>query len=146
MTLFKYSRRLQAPRRDARAARGMSLLEIMVTITIIGVVMGMVAVAVIPRLEEAKVDATKGSMRAVLQGLKLYYTRHGKYPDTGQGLAALKSENMLESEPNDAWGNPFVYLNEGGKPTLISYGKDGAAGGDSYDADLNSNTRAEKKN
>lgn len=140
MTLIRHFRG-SLNRSAARAASGMTLLEIMVTITIIGVVMGMVAVAVIPQLDGAKVDTTKNSIRGgIVPALKLYYTRHGKYPDTGAGLQVLVTEKMLDSVPKDAWGNDFVYLNEGNAYKIISYGSDGAPGGSDAAADISSDT------
>ena len=35
---------------------------------------------------------------------------------------------ILEEMPKDPWGNDYVYMNEGGKPVIISYGADGTAG------------------
>lgn len=146
MTAFSRFRRTIRAENSRAATRGMTLLEIMVTITIIGVVMGAVAVAVIPNLNRAKIDTTKNSIRGgVVPALKLYYTRHGKYPDTGSGMQALVSERMLEQLPRDGWGNDFVYLNEGSKYKIISYGADGAPGGSEDDADIASDTMDEKK-
>jgi general secretion pathway protein G len=145
MTMISRSRKLMRASRRA-AMRGMTLLEIMVVITIIGVVMGTVAVAVIPRLNDAKVETTKNSIRGGVEtALKLYYTRHGKYPDTGSGLQVLVSERLLDKLPKDGWGNDFTYLNEGSNYKIVSYGADGAPGGDSYDADISSDTMDEKK-
>ena len=126
-------------------ARGMTLLEIMVVITIIGVVMAAVGVAVLPLLDQAKIDTTKNSISTVETGLKLYYTRHGKYPDTSQGLGILVQEKMLDKPPKDAWNNDFVYLNEGGKCKVLSYARDNAPGGDGVDADITNENMNEKK-
>ncbi len=140
MKFNRHTRRLLS-RSSASAARGMTLLEIMVTITIIGVVMGMVAVAVIPQLDAAKVDTAKNSIRGgIVPALKLYYTRHGRYPDTGAGLQVLVTEGMLDSVPRDPWDNEFVYLNEGSTFKIISYGADGAPGGADAAADISSDT------
>ncbi len=147
MTLIRRFGRLPRRTAAARLGSGMTLIEIMVTITIIGVVMGMVAVAVIPQLDAAKVDTTKNSIRGgIIPALKLHYTRHGKYPDTGAGLQVLVTEKMLDSVPKDAWGNDFVYLNEGGSYKIISYGSDGAQGGSDTAADISSDTMDQEQN
>ncbi len=144
MSLKRFERTL-ARRRGRRADRGMTLLEIMVVITIIGVVMATVTVAILPQLDNAKIDTTKNSMLGVQNGLKLYYAKHGKYPDTSQGLQILVTEKFLEQMPKDAWSNDFVYLAEGASYKIISYGSDGAAGGDSAAADISSDTLGKKK-
>ncbi len=146
--MARFHRLMRDPRNSRKSQRGMTLLEIMVVITIIGVVMGAVAVAVIPMMNKAKIDATKNNIRTVETGLKLYYARHGKYPDTSGGLNLLATEKMLDKNPKDAWGNEFTYLNEGGKYKIISYGADGAPGGDEDNADITSDTmdQQDKKN
>jgi len=142
-TLKRFHRHL---RRDLRPAdRGMTLLEIMVVITIIGVVMATVTVAVLPQLDKAKVDTTINSMRGVQGALKLYYARHGKYPDTSQGFGILVSEKFLDQAPNDAWGNDFIYTAEGSSYKIISYGSDGQQGGDGASADISSDALGQEK-
>ncbi len=121
-----------------RRQRGMTLIEIMVVITILGLIMAAVGVAVIPKLDEAKQETARLDIANINQALKLYYTKKGKYPDTGTGLRALVDTNNLERIPTDPWGKEYVYMNEGGKPVIISYGADGTAGGEGPDADVSS--------
>ena len=82
-----------------RRRRGMTLIEIMVVITILGLIMAAVGVAVIPKLDEAKQDTARLDMANINQALKLYYTKKGKYPDTGTGLRALVETQNLEKIP-----------------------------------------------
>ncbi len=124
--------------RRRRAARGMTLIEIIVVITILSLLMAAVGVAVIPRLEEAKVDRAKLDIANILNALKTYYAKKGNYPDTGAGLKALVDTQILEKQPVDPWDHEYVYVLEAGKPTVISYGKDGAPGGTESDADISS--------
>ncbi len=121
-----------------RRRRGMTLIEIMVVITILGLIMAAVGVAVIPKLDEAKQDTARLDMANINQALKLYYTKKGKYPDTGTGLKALVDTNNLEKVPQDPWGHEYVYMLEAGKPVLMSYGADGTQGGEGPDADISS--------
>jgi general secretion pathway protein G len=128
-------KKLQRRRRN----RGMTLIEIMVVITILGLIAAAVGVAVIPKLDEAKVDTARLDIGNIQGALKLYYAKKGNYPDTATGLKALVDTNNLESIPKDPWGNDYMYLNEGGKPVVISYGADGAQGGEGTGADISSN-------
>src|SRR6266852_488953 len=75
--------------RKQHSLRGMTLIEIMVVITILGLIAGAVVVAVIPRLEEARRSRAELDIKSIESGLKLYYARKGNYPDTGTGLKAL---------------------------------------------------------
>jgi general secretion pathway protein G len=131
--------------RRRKSARGMTLIEIIVVITILSLLMAAVGVAVIPRLEEAKVDRAKMDIANIMNALKTYYAKKGNYPDTGSGLKALVDTNILEKMPVDPWDHEYQYLNEGGKPVVKSYGKDGQEGGSEYDADLSSKDSNTKK-
>ena len=128
-----------------RRRRGMTLIEIMVVITILGLIMAAVGVSVIPKLEEAKQDTARMDIKTIQNAMKLYYTKKGKYPDTGTGLRALVETQNLEKIPVDPWGNEYLYMNEGGKPVISSYGADGTQGGEGPDADISSrDTTAQK--
>jgi general secretion pathway protein G len=132
-------------KQQRRRQRGMTLIEIMVVITILGLIMAAVGVAVIPKLDEAKQDTARLDIGNIQQALKLYYTKKGKYPDTGTGLKALVDTNNLERVPTDPWGHEYVYMNEGGKPVIISYGADGTQGGEGPDSDISSRDGAAQK-
>ena len=119
-----------------RAPRGMTLIEIMVVLVILGLIAGAVTVAVIPRINEARVDRTKLDIGNLENGLKLYYARTGKYPDTATGFKALLDMQIIDKAPKDAWGNDYVYLLESGRPVITSYGADGAPGGDGINTDI----------
>ena len=123
----------------------MTLIEIIVVITIIAMITAAVAVSVIPKLEEAKQDTAKLDIKNIESALKLYYAKKGNYPDTGAGLKALVDTQNLDKIPVDPWGTEYVYLNEGGKPVVMSYGKDKTPGGTGPDQDLSSKDAAAPK-
>ncbi|MCY1045219.1 type II secretion system major pseudopilin GspG [Corallococcus sp. bb12-1] len=125
-------------KKQQRRNRGMTLIEIMVVITILGLIAAAVGVAVIPKLEEAKQDTARLDIRNIQSAMKLYYTKKGNYPDTATGLKALVDTQNLERMPTDPWGKEYVYMNEGGKPVITSYGSDGNPGGEGSDADISS--------
>src|SRR5919108_5353171 len=88
-------------RRARRRRRGMTLIEIMVVITILGLIAAAVGVAVIPKLGEAKQDRARLDIKQIESALKLYYTKKGKYPDTATGLKSLVDTQNLEKVPMD---------------------------------------------
>ncbi|CAM3356160.1 type II secretion system major pseudopilin GspG [Corallococcus sp. ZKHCc1 1396] len=133
-----------AKKQQRRKNRGMTLIEIMVVITILGLIAAAVGVAVIPKLEEAKQDTARLDIRNIQSAMKLYYTKKGSYPDTATGLKALVDTQNLERMPTDPWGKEYVYMNEGGKPVITSYGADGNPGGEGSDADISSKDSAAK--
>jgi general secretion pathway protein G len=132
-------------RRRRNRSRGMTLIEIIVVITILSLLMAAVGVAVIPQLEQAKVDRAKMDIGNIQNALKTYYAKKGNYPDTGVGLKALVDAQILERAPIDPWDTEYVYMKEGSTPVIISYGKDKAPGGTETDADISSKELGQKK-
>jgi general secretion pathway protein G len=137
--------RIALTRRRKNKSRGMTLIEIIVVITILSLLMAAVGVAVIPQLEQAKVDRAKMDIGNIQNALKTYYAKKGNYPDTGVGLKALVDAQILERAPLDPWDTEYVYMKEGSTPVIISYGKDKAPGGTETDADISSKDIGQKK-
>lgn len=127
--------------RSRRARAGMTIIEIMVVIAILGSLMALVAVNVVSRMEEANVETTKLQIKQVEQALRLFYAKKKAFPTTSEGLSAA-AKYFPESEvPVDAWGNQFLYFSPApdGRPyDVVSLGKDGVEGGEEYDADIHS--------
>ncbi|CAN7220295.1 MULTISPECIES: type II secretion system major pseudopilin GspG [Duganella] len=136
-----------------RAARGFTLIEIMVVVVIMGVLAALVVPKLLSRTGESKVAAAKVDIATVMQALKLYKLDNQRYPTTEQGLQALltkpttgpaangwKTGGYLEKMPKDPWGNPYQFLSPGvkGEVDVFSYGADGAPGGTGDDADIGS--------
>lgn len=121
---------------------GMSLVEIMVVIAIIGILMTVVGVNVAARFKAAQVSTTKIQMHAINEQLMMYSTKHkGKYPSTSEGLAAMKKYFPNEEVPKDSFDNEFLYFSPGTHGhdyEVISLGADGKEGGTDEDADINS--------
>ena len=68
---------MRAPRSARAAARGMTLIEIMVVVAIMGMLATLVTVYVIGQQEEAKVDGTKIQMRTLVEALEMYKAQRG---------------------------------------------------------------------
>ena len=119
-----------------RAARGMTLIEIMVVLVILGLIASAVVIAVFPQLQKARIDRTTLDIGNIDSALKLYNARKGKFPDTATGLKALVDMEILDKMPKDAWGNDYVYTLENGRPVVTSYGADGTPGGEGPNADI----------
>ena len=145
---------LRHPRRGpAAAVRGFTLIEIMVVVVILAILAALIVPRVMSRPDEARVIAAQQDIRTIVQSLKLYRLDNLRYPSTEQGLAALvkpptvpplapnwKTGGYLERMPKDPWGNPYQYLNPGlrGEIDVFSFGADGIAGGEGFDADIGS--------
>ena len=128
-----------------RAPRGMTLIEIMVVLVILGLIASAVVIAVFPQLQKARVDRTVLDIGNLDNAFKLYNARRGKFPDTATGFKALVDMEIIDKLPKDAWGNDYVYVLESGRPVITSYGADGVPGGDGPNADItNRPTTAQK--
>jgi general secretion pathway protein G len=141
MKLSSFSR--SSLRAAASSQRGMSLVEIMVVIAIIGVLMTVVAVNVLGALDRANADATKIQIKKIDEVLTMYAAKHkGKFPGTSEGLAAAKKYFPNSEVPTDAWGNSFQYYSPGthgdNQYELVSLGKDGREGGEDANSDIKS--------
>ena len=117
------------------ASKGFSLLEIMVTITIMTMIMGAVGVGVMGYLDKSKIKQAKIDIGTISNALDLYKTEFGRYPDSDDGLSRLVEEKILKEKkvPQDPWGNEYVYIYPGSNNEdgfdLYSFGPDGKEGG-----------------
>ena len=128
-------------RRNARAsARGMTLIEILVVITILGLIAAAVAVNVVGQLGEAKVKQARTDLHTLENCLDLYKIDKGRYPTTEEGLAAVVQAGKCKPRLKDPWQHDYVYLNPGqvhpDSFDLKSYGADGQPGGEGENADI----------
>jgi general secretion pathway protein G len=128
-------------RRMRSAQRGMTLIEIMVVVAILGMLAAMVSVAVVNQLASAKQETAKLDIKGFEDGLLLYKMKHGHFPTTSDGLGVLYTEGFLKGElKNDPWGNAYVYVSPGQKHPesydITSYGTDGQPGGEKEAADI----------
>jgi general secretion pathway protein G len=137
-----------------RAERGYTLVEILVVITIIGLIVALVGPRVLNYLGESKVKTAKIQIQSFASALDLFYLDTGRYPLSSEGLSALvqRSGGLTAwngpylkggSVPNDPWGKAYAYRSPGehGPYDIISFGADGQEGGTGTAADITSWSR-----
>lgn len=139
------------PIRSLSRDAGLSLIETLIVLVIIGLVSAMIIPNVISRPDDARVTVARNDIASLAAALQLYRLDNRTYPSTAQGLAALAErpagdpqpsnwhpEGYLDAVPIDPWGNPYVYRLPGqsGAFDLLSLGADGQPGGEDYDADI----------
>jgi general secretion pathway protein G len=142
-----------SPRRRRRREGGFTLVEILVVITIIGLIMALVGPRVLNYLSESKAKAAKIQIESFSSALDLYYLDLGRYPTTNEGLGALTQGNNAPGwngpylrggvVPNDPWGHSYVYRSPGQRAPydIVSLGSDGQEGGTGVAADIASGIR-----
>ena len=122
---------------------GFTLVEMLVVITIIGLIMGLVGPRVLTYLSESKVKAAKIQIESLSAAVDLYYLDNGHYPAASDGLDALVRRPSGDPgwngpylktsvTPNDPWGHPYVYKlpGEHAPYEIESYGSSGPQNGD----------------
>ncbi len=126
------------------ASRGMTLIEILVVLVIIGLIATAVAVNVVGAAGKARVDRAKTDVQRIASdGVEAFKVMRGRYPTAEEGLEMLVKEKFLKSNTKegtivDPWNKPYVYLYPGttGDFEVKSYGADGQPGGDGENADI----------
>jgi len=113
------ARRLgRAERREGEA--GFTLVEMLVVITIIGLVVALVGPRVLGYLADSKIKTAKIQIESFSAALDLYYLDNGAYPASNEGLTALVQRPSSAPAwngpylrtgwvPNDPWGHPYIY-------------------------------------
>jgi len=117
---------------------GMTLIEIMIVLAIIGLVAAIGGPIVFNIYENAKVNATKQSIRGVQNAIKLFNLATQAYPQKLKDLVTRPADPdvaanwgpkpYMDKEPIDSWGKKFVYkLTPDGEHEyeLYSYGSGG---------------------
>ena len=150
-----------APSRRARLERaakiaggpaklGYSLLEILIVLTIIGMIAALVGPRLFAQLDKSKVTTARVQVRSLEAALGTMRLDIGRYPSSQEGLGLLdagdpKTVNGWAGPylggglPKDPWGHPYVYeppQSEGATPKVYSYGSDGKPGGTGNAADI----------
>jgi len=133
------------------AQRGMTLIEILVVLVLIGIVMGILGGNFIGRGEKAKADAARIEIGQIGQALDLYKLETGRYPSSSEGLQALIAQPAGATNwngpywkkstiPKDPWGNDYRYTSPGQKGAydILSLGADGKEGGEGTNKDITS--------
>src|SRR5260370_13802452 len=111
---------LRTQRGDRQNEQGFTLVEMLVVITIIGLIMGLIGPRVLNYLSESKVKAAKIQLQSFGSALDLFYLDAGRFPSTAEGLTALVQRTPGVSAwngpylkganvPNDPWNTASIY-------------------------------------
>jgi general secretion pathway protein G len=136
-----------------RSQAGMSLIEILIALTLLGFTATFIAGKVFESLNEGSVQATKIQIKKLEERLMDFRRHCGVYPTTDQGLDALINKPTGGREcrryqpggyisdgkvPRDPWDNEYIYESDGRSFEIISLGADGMEGGEGFDSDISS--------
>ena len=129
--------------------RGLTLIEIMVVLLIIGGLAATIGKTVFDSLSNARVKQTRLRFGEVSKALEMYNGDCGALPTTEQGLGVLMADPGKEVCTNwgpapylkkkvaeDGWDRPMLYESDGNTFVLKSLGKDKKDGGTGEAKDL----------
>lgn len=135
-----------------RLEAGFTLIEIMIVITLLGLIGTFAVTNFMAKLQEGNRKGTKVLIQGLRTSLDDFMRTCNSYPTNGQGgLDALHTPpsdgSCKDYDPNgyvkdkklpkDAWGHAFIYLcDDGKKYVLKSLGRDGKEGGTGDDKDI----------
>ncbi len=128
--------------------RGFTLFEILVVITILGLLAALVGPRLFGKVSMAKLKAAKAQIELFGTALDTFRLDVGRYPTMEEGLKALREKPsgaeawqgpyLPKEIPVDPWGKPYIYKcpGEHGDYDLFSYGLDGTEGGEGENQDV----------
>ncbi|MCX7799751.1 MAG: type II secretion system major pseudopilin GspG [Fimbriimonadales bacterium] len=133
-----------------RTWRAFTLIELLVVILILAILASLIVPRVVGRTSDAKRAKAASDLRTLADLLQQYRLDTDTYPTTEEGLQALRVQPpgvanwrgpyTTKEIPLDPWGNEYVYEYPGpnGEDSflLMSYGADGAPGGEGDAADI----------
>ena len=134
-----------------RPQKGVTLVEMLVVIFILGLVGAIAFQNLAPEQQRAIKRKTQTDVRIIETALEQYNLDMLNYPTTSQGLEALltvpadvqRKDNYrpggyLRTLPSDPWGRPYQYRYPGERTEfeVFSLGADGEPGGEGKNADI----------
>lgn len=129
-----------------RRAVGFTLIELLVVLAILTLLAGLVGPRVLGQLGGAKSKTAAVQIADLEKSIELFKLDVGRFPTTEEGLQALAVKPATANGwngpyikggvPNDPWGKPYKYASTGGGIEIMTFGADGAAGGDGENTDV----------
>src|ERR1700744_5858329 len=100
--MWRYNMKRKINKRKSQA--GVTLIEMLVVVTIIGLFVALVGPKLWSHVDQAKMVKAKADMEGLMGALGTYKLDNGNFPTTEQGLAALRTK------PADApqWAGPYT--------------------------------------
>jgi general secretion pathway protein G len=130
--------------------RGLTLVEIMVVLVILGIVMGFLGSKIFGSGDKAKAKITGLKMQDLKAKIEEYRLQYNAVPNSLEDLARCNEQTgsacvpvisgdnkTIQETLSDGWGSTFEYkVGEGGRTyQILSFGADARAGGEGVNGD-----------
>lgn len=129
-----------------RIRRGFTLIELVVVILILAILAALIVPRIVGRSDDAMRARALTDIKTLTGMVTLYRTDVGEYPESLMDLRTRPADGAdgwrgpyTEKEiPTDPWGNEYDYVvsSDGETFSIISFGRDGAPGGEGNDSDI----------
>jgi general secretion pathway protein G len=131
----------------SNADDGITVLELMVVLVIMGLVGVVATVQVTQQLDRAKVDVAILQLRQIQGDLELFRIDTGRYPTAEEGLTVLLADTgstdgwrgpyvRSKQQLVDPWGQVISIRSDSGSTAIVSTGADGKRGGSGTSSDI----------
>jgi general secretion pathway protein G len=125
--------------------KGFTLIELLVVLAILAMLVALVGPAVLNNIGKGKKGSAAAQISYLSTALDSYRLDVGRYPESLEGL--IKNDTNRDAWagpyltkateiPKDPWGHDYFYKPGDKDFVLMSYGQDGAPGGEGDDADI----------
>jgi general secretion pathway protein G len=125
-----------------RNQAGFTLVEMLVVLTIMGLIMSLIGPRVLGYLADSKYKTARIQAETLASAVELFFIDNGRYPLEAEGLQALVAPpaglNTWNGPylrgtavPLDPWGKPYRYASERGRNYVVTFvGADGRETGE----------------
>lgn len=127
------------------STRGLTLIEIMVVVVILGLLATLIVANVIGSQASAERTKAEADINGLSNAVKQFRLDQRRYPTKLSELVQKPSDakkwppgGYIDKLRPDPWGNPYLYANPGSNFEIRSLGADGQEGGQEENADISS--------
>ncbi|MCR9218028.1 MAG: type II secretion system protein GspG [bacterium] len=131
-----------------RHRRGMTLVEVLAVVVILGLLADTLAVGFSGAFSESRVELARTGVTIIKERVEMYQYSTGDLPSPSEGLTVLsgpdaigKSYELTQDQLTDPWGRTYVFISpasDGSAFEIVCYGADGQPGGTGENQDISS--------
>jgi general secretion pathway protein G len=106
------------------AARGVTLVEVLIVVAIMAVIAGGATILVFPQFKKARIKSAVIGATTIKQAAELYQNLNGTADVCPTVLDLVNSKSIDAKKTDDPWGSPYKIVCQDGEIHVISPGND----------------------